>query len=206
MKYILILILLSLNTVIGCAQTRYSFEHYWGAIEDFYIAKDSTCYLKKHIASNTFYQLYKGKLTKINDTLYTFKFRPVVDFSAFLKFDKGDTISTSYSNYDTITMISKFSIRSALIKNTSIKLTEGWHKNYLKDASIADFEIITNFIDPQTNQVVPLFIDKTSCFSLSFYSSKTPFQEATVTIVKNKLNIYANQNKIENQLTLTQVE
>lgn len=154
--------------------------------------------LKTTYSGNSFYKLYKGRINKIQDTLYEFQYHPIVEFTALKRIAKGDTIRTILSAIDTtLSNISYFEVNAPIIEERFFRMSEGWNKTYWKGISKNDISINTNFIDPLTKEPVFISIHTDSSPVLIFYGSKTTLLKTQISILKNKLSIYPDKKFIE---------
>ncbi len=165
---------------------------------EFILNPDSTCYLKTTYSGNSFYKIYKGRINKIQDTLYEFHYQPIVQFTAMKRIAKGDTITTFLSAIDTsLSNISYFEVKAPIIEERHFRMSVGWNRTYWKGISKNDISINTNFIDPITYDSVYISIHTDSSPVLYYYGSKTTLYKTQISIVKNNLTIYADNKFIE---------
>ena len=92
----------------------------------FYLFKDSTCFLKGHYPDNSVYFLYKGHLKMRNDTLYEFKFQPVVDFGCNKRFRTGDSVRFNITQKDTTISSLAYKVKTHGGSEILIQLKLGW--------------------------------------------------------------------------------
>lgn len=166
---------------------------------EFYLFNDSTCYIKGHYPDNAIYFLYKGNLKKMNDTLYEFKFQPIVKFSCNARFGSGDSIRVSLTQKDTILNSSTFKVKASGNIEVPVQFNLGWTMVYVKGAGEGKYSIDTKFIDPLTKKLIYLTVDTLSEADLTYYGSKTAYGTIQISIINNRLTIYPDHNFIQDR-------
>ena len=136
---------------------------------EFYLFNDSTCYLKGHYSDNAIYFLYQGHLQKLNDTLYEFKFQPIVEFGCNKRIGSGDSIRISLTQKDTTINSLTYKVKTNSSIETPVQLKLGWTTVYIKGADKGKFSINTKFIDPLTKKLIYLTVDTLSEPDLTYY-------------------------------------
>lgn len=159
-------------------------------VYEFYLLDDSTCYLEGHYMDNAIYFLYKGQLKKTNDSLYEYKFKPIVSFECDKRFVNTDTIRFKITQKDTIISSLDFKVKSNNGLETSHELKIGMTSILVNGASIGEFTVNTKFTDPLTQKLIYLTVDTLSEPDLTYYGVNTAFSTIQISIVKDKLTIY----------------
>jgi hypothetical protein len=168
---------------------------------EFYLFNDSTCYLKGHYSDNAIYFLYEGHLKKMNDTLYEFKFQPIVEFACNKRIGSGDSLGFSLTTRDTTISSLTYSVKVNNSIEFPVQLKLGWTTAYIKGADKGKFSINTKFIDPLTKKLIYLTVDTLSEPDLTYYGSKTVFGRIQISIINNKLTIYPDHKFIQDKDT-----
>ena len=168
---------------------------------EFFLLKDSTCFLKGHYPDNAIYFLYKGHLRKTSGTLYEFKFQPVVNFGCNKRFSQGDSVRFKVTQKDTTITSLTYKVKPHSSRESSIDLKSGWATVYIKGVHKEDFSINTKFIDPLTKELIFLRVDTLSEPVLTYYGSNTNFGRIQISILANKLVMYPDHEFIEEKDT-----
>lgn len=168
---------------------------------EFYLFNDSTCYLRGHYPDNAIYFLYEGQLKKMNDTLYEFKFRPIVEFGCNKRSGSGDSIRINLTQKDTIINSLTYKIKANSSVEVPVQLNLGWTTVYVKGAEKAKFSVNTKFIDPSTKKLIYLTVDTLSEPNLTYYGSKTALGTIQISIINNNLTIFPDHKFIQDKDT-----
>lgn len=163
---------------------------------EFYLFDDSTCYLKGHYLDNAIYFLYKGHLKKMNDTLYEFKFQPIVEFNCDKRSGSGDSIRINLTQKDTTINSLTYKIKTNSTIEIPVQLKVGRTTVYIKGASKGNFSVNTKFIDPLTKEVIYLTVHTSSQPNLTYYGSNTDFGTIKISLINDKLVIYPDRKFI----------
>lgn len=205
---LLLLFALCFGTAFGQKVYRVSNEAYRANKfkREFYVLKDSTCYLKAHYADNGMYALYKGKLRKINDTLAEFKYRPLAVFGENMRFSKGDSLNIEVAQKDTVLPSLVYVLKRAektggKTIGTVITLQPGITTFHAPDFWNKAYFINTKFRDPLTDDLISMHVSAPSEPTLTYYGSNTPVETALVSISANKLIIYPDRKHIDEKET-----
>ena len=167
---------------------------------EFYLKNDSVCYLKGNYHDNAIYFLYEGHLKKMNDTLYEFKFQPIVSFGCDKRFGSDDNIRIHLSQNDTTISSLTYNVKiNTIVVPVQLKL--GSETVCIKGADKQNFSIETKFIDPFTKESVYLTVNTFSEPALTYYGSKTAFKTIKISIINNKLTIYPDHKFVQDKDT-----
>lgn len=172
-------------------------------ILQFYLYNDSSCYLKKDYFNNKLYTLYKGRLKKYNDSIYEFKFQPVVIFSTNMANHIQDSARVYFSQQDTVITSLTYKIRPGSDKWKSVTLNGKKTTVFIKGSRRLPFLINTKFTDPLTKQIVIMTINTNSDPNLVYYGSQTQFYSLKMTFNQNGLLIYPDHKFIKNKEIFT---
>jgi hypothetical protein len=157
--------------------------------------------LRGHYLDNSTYYLFKGKIKRINDTLYDFKYQPIVEFGCNMRFG-SDTMFIGLTQIDTILQLDyKVKINKEKEKEKIVKLKSGnifndnATKLYFKGIDKYDVYLDTKFIDPLTKQKIIMTIRPNSEPDLTYYGTETIFSTLKISIVGNCIIRYPDPNK-----------
>ena len=158
-------------------------------IHDFYLYDDSVCYIKEYYSDFGGYRICKGKISKKNDTLFEFSFKPIVNFSCSKRYRRNDNVMFTFTQTDT-SISPAFNIKVINKNWQSIVLDKHWTNVYVKGISKETFFIDTKFVDPLTKEKIIVRMNNTSGPDLTYYGTNTQSETLKVSIRKNMLTIY----------------
>lgn len=170
---------------------------------EFFLFNDSTCYIKGHYPENSIYFLYHGTIKKKNDTLYEFKFQPIVEFDCNRRSISGDNVRVNLTPKDTTIHSLTYSFKMINGAEKKLKLKIGWTTVKITDVDKEHFSIDTKFIDPLTKKEIHMFVDPSSEPNLTYYGSKTAYRKIKISIVNDKLTVYPDFKFIHDKDTFT---
>lgn len=165
-------------------------------VYEFYLFNDSTCYLKGHYADNSVFYLYKGLLRRKNDTLYEFRYQPIVNFTCNKGLHTNDSLRFYIAQKDTVISSLTYKIKTEGGISTTADLQLGRTKIFVKDAKKHDFTVDTKFIDPLTDKMVFFTVGSNSDPDFTYYGTKTDFNAVLISIIKNRLTIFPDKKHI----------
>ncbi len=173
-------------------------------VSEFIIASDSTCFYNQRYKDNSQFYLYRGKIVKLNDTLYSFNYRPILEFGC-----------NKRSNWETdsvyISVVAKDTVLSSLIFD--VKTSKHQTKvdrskrefDIIKNAGRENFMLDTKFFNPLARNKIVMTISPMSEPNLLFYGHNTKVETVTISIKKQILTVHHGEGKIwqDDRLTLT---
>jgi hypothetical protein len=156
---------------------------------EFTILKDSTCFIRGIHKDSIVYLCYKGRLKRKNDTLFEFKFRPLVQFTLnFSPGASGNYVSICLRQKDTvITDLNYFITEGNLSMPHDMEIgcktinIPGWGKR------TSYFE--TKFKDPITREEICIKSEKGNDPDLTFFGKNTPASMMSIIIVKDNMSL-----------------
>ncbi len=201
-------LLLSCNIVTGQSVYKANREEYKlnKFTYKFYILKDSSCFLKGYNQDNYRYFLYKGRLNKIDDTSYVFKFQPLVKFTSNRGYHTNDSfrfylneIDTSISSMTYRVKVNNESWQSILLNGVKTTL-------FVRGISKQNLLVDTKFIDPLTKNKILVIVHTKSDPDFTYYGSNTEFSSLKISLIKNKLTVYPDHKHIHDKDTFEIVQ
>ncbi|HET6227217.1 MAG TPA: hypothetical protein VFF27_13115 [Bacteroidia bacterium] len=192
-------------TLIGMCITYFSFGQriYKTAPEDyspgffykFYIFEDSTCYLKFQNADNSTYDLYKGKLKQLNDTLFEFSFQPVISITANRAVRPKESLGFDFKQVDTTIASFEYDVQRKKGEPYKITVKPGNSVLTIKRSEDEVITIDSKFVDPVTKKNIFVTVNKNLDPSFTYYGANTEFTATTISIINNKMTIYKNPKR-----------
>jgi len=164
-------------------------------ISEFIIDADSLCYYNKRYVNNSQFYLYKGKITRLNDTSYKFIYQPIVEFGCNKRvYWKTDSVFISILTNDT-TLTSLIYAVETSTKKSELDLSR--KKSYaIKNAGKENFDLDTKFHDPRTNKKIVMTISPMSEPVLTYYGTNSKTEFVMLTIINNKMTVHRGEGKI----------
>jgi len=165
----------------------------------FYFYSDSSCYLKGHYFNNVTYFIYKGRLKKLNDSIYEFNFQPIVNFSCNKGYHIKDSVPIYLTQKDTLIPSLKYDVKAENHGWTSIQLNSEKTTVFIKGITDKSFLINTKFTDPITKQPVLMTTGYTSITDLTYYGCRTKFNSLKITFIKKGLIVYPDHDFVQDK-------
>jgi hypothetical protein len=175
-------------------------------IYEFHILKDSACYLRGHYLDNSVYYLYKGTLNKINNTLYEFKYRPIVVFTCNKGIHINDSLRFYLAQVDTIISSLTYNLKTESGIFTTVNLKLGRTIVYVKGSYKHYFYVDTKIVDPLTREKILFTVDENSDPDFTYYGTNTDLNTAIVSIAGNKLTVYPDHKYIHDKDTFVLIK
>lgn len=170
-------------------------------ISEFIIGSDSSCYYNKYYKDNSVFFLYKGKISKLNDTLYKFTYIPIVEFACNKRlYWKTDSVYITVETKDTVIGSLIFDVKTSKFQ-AKVDCSKQ-NLNVIKNAGTENFTIDTKFRSPLSNEKIIMTIIPMSEPVLLFYGQNTPSETVTISIKKQTLKVHYGQGKIWQDDTL----
>lgn len=156
----------------------------------FYIFEDSTCYLKAQNTDNSTYELYKGKLKELSDTLFEFSFQPVVKLIMNRVVRPKENMGFEFNQVDTTISSVEYEVQRKKGDPYKVTVKPGSSVISVKRGEEEELRIDSKFIDPFTKKNISVLVKRHEDPSFTYYGANTPFATTTISIVKNKMTIY----------------
>lgn len=212
MKIIQTLLLLLITITLSFGQSTYRLKRevsksYFYIVE-LKLFNDSSCYiyeLHKDFDDYSSYFLYKGKLKKLRDTIYEFKFQPVVIFGSNMGINE-DSVTFRLANTDTNITSFEYQIKTQNGFWQTINFQADFATTFIKDIKKQYYLINTKFVDPLTKNNICIKVETNSDPFLHYFGSNTKFCYTEITISNNKLIVYPNGKDFSSKLNLTLIK
>ena len=170
----------------------------------FKISADSTSYLRVYYTKDfSLFRIYNGKLRRLNDTLYEFSYKPIVEFGTNKRAHwRQDSVTFTLRQIDTtITPLTIEVIAPNKIKQ-SIDINKETTQLLLIGTGKKSFTFDTKFVDPLTRKRVKMTVDPSSAPDLTFYGSTTKLAKVRIVIKANAMTIYPDYIHVEERIEL----
>lgn len=157
----------------------------------FYIFDDSTSYLKFQNLDNSVYNLFKGKLKQVNDTLFEFTFQPVVKIGVNKAVRPKENLGFELNQMDTTIASMEYDVQRKKGEPYKITVKPGSSVLTIKRGE-EEKEILidSKLVDPITKKNVYVTVNRNSDPSFTYYGANTEYVTTTISIVKNNMTIY----------------
>lgn len=161
----------------------------------FYIFPDSSCYLKFQNADNSAYDLYKGKLKQLDDTLYEFSFQPVINITMNRAVRPKEILGFDFKQVDTTLASLEYEVQRKKGEPYKITVKPGNSVLTIKRGEEEEIVIDSKFVDPITQKNILVTVKRMSDPGFTYYGNKTEYVTTTISIVKNRMTIYHNPKR-----------
>jgi hypothetical protein len=169
---------------------------------EFYLFADSSCYLKQYYSDNSTYNLYKGRISRLNDTTYKFNYQPIVEFSLFDRYGQGDSIGFWLDQIDTLQPDLNYHVKVGDEVEQSITIKKKMDMVFIKDVEHRQFVLDTKFNDPVDKKRIFMTISNDAQPYIIYYGTKTAIKSIKISIIKNKLTIPSDEYHFKEKAVL----